>query len=367
MSEREKKPKKKRSRLSQQDVPSYSLEQALRVPKAIFENYAGVPTAPLKVASALNVQPGSGSFRMLCGAAIAYGFTEGGYNVPEIKVTPLCRRILKPLKEGDDYVAKVEALLLPRVINEFLTKYNGSPIPRDDIANNVLEKMGVPIDKAAAVLGFIIESAESLNLITEIKGKKYVDLTIDKHLQDEQPLYDDEENDSNGEEIDDSETDEQTHDEEEFMAREKHEKKLRKVFITHGKNKKFVDPIKKLLAFGELEPVVSVEKQSVSKPVPDKVLDDMRNCGSAIIHVDAETKLIDSETNEHVVLNPNVLIEIGAAMALYKRRFILLVKEGVTLPSNLQGLYEVRYSGNALDGDATIKLLEAINDMKKES
>jgi predicted nucleotide-binding protein len=51
-------------------------------------------------------------------------------------------------------------------------------------------------------------------------------------------------------------------------------------------------------------------------------------------------------------------------MALYGRRFILLVREGVDLPSNLQGLYEVRYKADALDGEATIKLLEAINDIK---
>jgi len=58
------------------------------------------------------------------------------------------------------------------------------------------------------------------------------------------------------------------------------------------------------------------------------------------------------------------LIEIGAAMALYDRRFILLVKSGITLPSNLQGLYEVRYEGDKLDGDATIRLLKAIKDIK---
>jgi predicted nucleotide-binding protein len=47
-----------------------------------------------------------------------------------------------------------------------------------------------------------------------------------------------------------------------------------------------------------------------------------------------------------IAINPNVLMEIGAAMALYERRFILLVRQGVKLPSNLQGLYEVRYSGD---------------------
>jgi len=368
---KQKKPKKPKKRLSQQDVPSYSLEQALRIPKAIYENYAGDPTTPLKVASALNMQPSSGPFRMLCGAAIAYSFTEGGYGAPEIKLTPLCKRVLKPLAEGDDYLAKVEALLTPRVINEFLTKYNGSPIPRDDIAENVLEDMGVPKDKAATVLGFIIESAEALNLITEIKGKKYVDLTVDNVPTVDAPLYDEEDDEGEIEEQEDA-AGIQTEDTPAVSITTHEEKlnsseKLRKVFITHGKNKKFVEPIKKLLSFGELEAVVSVERQSVSKPVPEKVLDDMRNCGSAIIHVEAEKKLIDTDTNEHVLLNPNVLIEIGAAMALYKRRFILLVKEGVTLPSNLQGLYEVRYTGDTLDGDATIKLLEAINEMKKEA
>jgi predicted nucleotide-binding protein len=143
--------------------------------------------------------------------------------------------------------------------------------------------------------------------------------------------------------------------------------RAKRVFVTHGKNKAFVDPIKKLLQFGELEPIVSVERQSVSEPVPEKVMNDMRSCGAAIIHVEGELKLVDAAATEHVVLNPNVLIEIGAAMALYGKRFILLVKEGVNLPSNLQGLYQVRYTGESLDGNVTIKLLEAINELKKRS
>ncbi len=93
---------------------------------------------------------------------------------------------------------------------------------------------------------------------------------------------------------------------------------------------------------------------------------EMRQAGAAIIHVDAERILKDEEGNEHVMLNPNVLIEIGAAMAFYGRRFILLVRDGVKLPSNLQGLYEVRYKGDTLDADATIRLLEAMKDIKNQ-
>src|SRR5258708_24767074 len=119
----------------------------------------------------------------------------------------------------------------------------------------------------------------------------------------------------------------------------------KKVFITNGKNKAFIDPIKKLLAFGELEAVVAAETQTVSKPVPAKVMEAMRSCGAAIIHVEDERHLVDKEAKEHVVLNENVLIEIGGSMALYGERVILVVKEGVVLPSNLHGLYQVRYTG----------------------
>jgi len=61
---------------------------------------------------------------------------------------------------------------------------------------------------------------------------------------------------------------------------------------------------------------------------------------------------------------PRELEAIGAAMALYNRRFILLVERGVTLPSNLQGLYKVYYEGDGLDYDSTTRLLEAFADFK---
>src|SRR5579875_247654 len=65
----------KRTRVVQSDVPRYSLEQALRVPRAIAQEYAGRPTKPVHVANAMGVTHASSRFRMLCGAATAYGLT----------------------------------------------------------------------------------------------------------------------------------------------------------------------------------------------------------------------------------------------------------------------------------------------------
>jgi predicted nucleotide-binding protein len=136
------------------------------------------------------------------------------------------------------------------------------------------------------------------------------------------------------------------------------------VFVSHGSNKKIVEQLKGLLEYGEFEPIVSVERETTSKPVPDKVMEDMRSCGAGVIHVGVEQVLIDKDGEEHPQLNNNVLIEIGAAMALYGENFILLVEEGTKLPSNLQGLYQVRYEGKAIDADVTMKLLKAFKRFK---
>src|SRR5215831_9780890 len=93
--------RRQRSRVSQEDVPSASLEQALRVPRAIAEGYAYKPTRPLNVAGVMSMAPGAGPFRMLTGAAIAYGLTSGGAQAPEISITPLGMRIVRPTTEGD--------------------------------------------------------------------------------------------------------------------------------------------------------------------------------------------------------------------------------------------------------------------------
>ena len=139
-------------------------------------------------------------------------------------------------------------------------------------------------------------------------------------------------------------------------------KRNNRVFITHGKNLKILDQVKDIIAYGKFEPVIAMEHETAAKPVPRKVMGDMRTCRAAVIHVSTEGVLRDGEGNEVPRINENVLIEIGAAMALYGDKFVLLVEEGVNLPSNLQGLYACRYKGDELTGSAVMKLLKACSD-----
>ena len=347
--------------VSQSDVPRYSLLEALKVPRALADQYGKQPAAPLDVAVALDVKPASTNFRYLCGSALAYGLTDGGPKTAQIGLTDLGRRIVAPTEDGDDQTAMREALLKPRVIGEFLGRYSSAKLPSKKIGMNVLETMGVPDDATERTFDLIVSSARSLGLLREIKGDEYVRLdgaapTSENHADDP----------AETEELDDPNESSATPAPEPTTSGAKPDelKTNRKVFITHGKNKKIVDQLKELLTFGEFEPVVSVERDSVSKPVPTKVLDDMRSCSAAVIHVGIEQRLIDSKGEEHGVLNSNVLIEIGAAMMRYGNNFVLLVEDGTTLPSNLQGLYEVRYQGDELDNPSTMKLLKAFNDFK---
>ncbi len=362
----------KRPYLKQSDVPGTSLDEALRLPQAILDHYAGKATPPLHVAKALNMDPRGSQIRLLSGAAIAFGLVDGGAQATAIGLTDLARQVLRPKEEGAELLAKREAVLRPRVFGDFLRRYDGHPLPRPDIAENVLEEMGVPRDKASEVLERIESSAKLVGLVEEIKGKTYVSLHGTTVSREDADL---EARDGEAAAVPDPvplappagrrvEAPVVLPKRTELATAIIDDQRRRRVFITHGKNRDLVDPIKKLLEYGELEPVVAVERQSVSKPVPEKVMDEMRSCGAAIIHVDADRTIVDAEGNQHVLLNPNVLIEIGAAMAFYGRRFILLVREGVKLPSNLQGLFEVRYDGLTLDAAATIRLLEAIKDIK---
>jgi len=354
-----------RTYISQADVPSNSLEKSLRIPKAIADNYGYKPTSALQLAVALDMQPSTGGFRMLTGSAVAYGLTTGGYNANEIAITPLGMRVIRPTVENDDLAAKREALLKPRVIREFLQKYDNAPIPRDDIARNVLADLGVPADRTSDVLKLIVESAGGVGFLRTIKDKTYVDLAGANV-----PV---ESRSTSTESADDEEPNEvvELQRAQPVMAPAprvvtipSEDARLRRVFITHGKNQALIDPVKKLLSFGELVPVTEIENQTVSQPIPTKIMAGMRSCGAAIIHVEDEQHLVDKDGNEQIVINPNVLIEIGAAMALYGDRFILVVRDGVKLPSNLQGLLELRYKGETLDVNETVRLMEAMKDMK---
>lgn len=361
--------KQRSPKIMQTNMPSHSLEDALAVPRAIWDNLAGKPSTPLQVCTALDMSPSSSKFRDLSGAAIAYGLTAGGWNAKSISLEALGKRAVAPTEEGDDICAIREAVMRPGILKRFFEYYDGKKFPKDVIAENMLIEWGVPKDRTSKVLTLIKENGYFAGILVDIKGSPYIDCsgsTGDSQKTEESPAEYFE---------DDEELPQELLDKLDIAPKadvvakpvETNTAKNNKVFISHGKNRAMVENLKELLTFGSFEPVVSMERETTAIPVPEKVFSDMRECYAGIIHIEGERSLIDTEGNTCKMLNENVLIEIGAAIALYGNRIILLCQKGTSLPSNLQGLYRCEYEGDKLDYEATMKLLKTFNGFRRSS
>ena len=135
-----------------------------------------------------------------------------------------------------------------------------------------------------------------------------------------------------------------------------------RVFISHGPNVDIVDQIRTMLDLSGLPYEVVVEQESTAIPVPQKVFDAMRRCDAAVMCVTADSEA-EREDGSYEI-NPNVLIEIGAAFVLYDKRVALVWDHRIPVPSNLQGLYRCEFEGNELSWSVGMKLMTAVNEFK---
>jgi predicted nucleotide-binding protein len=358
-------PTPSRNYFKQSDFPQASLQNAQKLATAIVDNFAGEGGSPPDVALAVGISPTSSGWQVVAGASIAYGLTNGGVNAGKMTITDLGQRLVSPKEEGADIAARREAILKPRLLKEFFEKYRRAKLPGDVIAANVLKGMGVPADRVAEALTIIKENGKYAGIIRDTPTGPFINLdSPGVPAPAASPAS------SVGGEEDETPTAAAALNTPYQTASKPVtvgptiDPKADRVFITHGKQREIVTQIKELLEFGKFEPVVSVERETTAISVPEKVFEDMRSCAAGIIHVGAEGKYLDREGNEHSKLNDNVLIEIGAAMALYGKKMILLVEKGISLPSNLQGLYRCEYEGDKLEYDSTMKLLKTFSQFR---
>jgi predicted nucleotide-binding protein len=351
----------KRSYTKQSDWPKRTLEDAMRIAQAIADQYACQPTKPLLVAQAVGMSPTSSTFRQLSAASSGYGLTHGTAWAKQIGLRPLGQELVGSTDEAGRLSATRQAATAPRLFGAFLKKYNNSKVPRREIACKVLQELGCPEARAKQCFDILMANAKECGLITQVKGADYFNLEAapSTAVGTTEPA-----------EVEEAEGEIAEAEGQGTLPaglRDKPSARSNRVFIGHGGNRQIVDQLKQILTFGKFIPVVAEEHETTSKPVPDKVFDDMRGCFAGIIHVAGEEKLLTANGEERHLLNENVLIEIGGALALYGRNVILLCQKGVALPSNLQGLYRCNYEGEKLDYDATMKLLKAFNDFDRRA
>ena len=314
-----------RNYFKQSEFPLVSLQQAQKIAAAIVDNFAGAGGSPPDVALAIGISPTSSAWWSLAGASIAYGLTAGGVNANTMTITDLGKKLVAPEEEGADITARREAIMKPRLMKEFFEKYRRAKFPNELIGANVLKGQGIPADRVENALQIIKDNGKYAGVIRDTPTGPFINLDSpgvpapaatpalpEDDQRDELPP------DASGAQAGPT-TPKPTPPVAAFDPRTDH------VFISHGKQRAIVTQIKELLEFGKFTPVVSVEREATAISVPEKVFEDMRSCAAGIIHVGGEGKYLDPHGNEHTKLNDNVLIEIGAAMALYGKKIILLV------------------------------------------
>jgi len=355
--------RKDRNYVKQSDFPRVGLSEALRIARAISEHYAKQPTKPLDVAFTLDLTPGAKVFKYLTGASIAYGLTEGGAQADQISLTDLGRRIVAPPTEGYDLVAMREAVLRPRVIKEFLSRYNGSPLPKDNIAYNVLREMGVASGATERALRLIIDNASALGLIKEAKnGRKYVSLDAPAPAEsvvgpvDTLSLDDDETDEEREDDIVDEVAGGQT----EERQRAVKETRPGAIFLGHGKKRGPLEKLQKILDKFKVLHQVAVDQPNLGRPIPDKVKDIMGQCNSAILIFTKDEKFFDAEGNELWRPSENVVYELGAASFAYEDRVVILKEKGITFPTNFSSVGHIEFDEDGIEAKAVDILMELI-------
>ena len=357
----------KRAYFKQADFPQSNLQQAQKIAAAIVDNFAGKEGAPPDIALSIGISPTSSTWPPLTGSAIAYGLTEGGVNASSIKLTSLGRKLVAPENEGDDLAARREAIMKPRILREFFERYRRAKFPSDTIATNVLRSLGIPPERVPSALEILKANGRYAGIIRDTPTGPFVSLDSPGVPA---PMATPALPEHEGEDESSAAAEALAGIPQPSTSLSKgsptpaFDPKISRVFISHGKQKSIVIQIKELLAFGNFDPVISVEREATAIPVPEKVFEDMRSCAAGVIHVGAEGEYLDRDGNKHTKINDNVLIEIGAAMALYGKKVILLVEKGIVLPSNLQGLYRCDFEGDRLDYEATMKLLKTFSQFR---
>jgi predicted nucleotide-binding protein len=142
----------------------------------------------------------------------------------------------------------------------------------------------------------------------------------------------------------------------------KHEKdKLGQgIFIAHGKNKKPLEQLKKILDQFRIPYKVAIDEPNLGRPISGKLREIMKSCNCAILIFTADEEFKDK--NGNVIWRPseNVVYELGATGYLYDNRIVIMKEEAVSFPSNFSDIGYISFEKDQLSAQAMDILKELI-------
>jgi hypothetical protein len=340
--------------------PAFPLEEALAIADAIQDKNAGRPMNRLLIAESIGRKPGSSDYRDLLSASFKYGLTAGTEKARDVELTSLGVRATRPMSPEDKRAALQEAALAPEALGAIYRHYDNAKLPSGTFFQNVLERQfQIPRQHVAECETLLVTNGRFAGILRDVAGAPHVLLGQTEAAEGQAPP--------------------RAVPVPPAAAGAAESVKLSgttpplppplpegvtSVFVAHGKNRKLLDQVKAVVQFGRFTPVVAEERESPAIPVSDKIIEEMHRCQAAIIIVSADEKVTDAGGKDSFAINNNVLIEIGAATILYRKKVVLLWDKRVTVPSNLHGLYRCEFEGDSLDWDAGMRLQRALTEFR---
>jgi len=338
--------------------PRNPLKDALRIPAAIWKENGGQPFDPILLAKCLGTTIRSSSFMTLLTASERYGLTEGGVFAKKIPMTELAGAIVSPTDETVKPSLR-QALLTPKVFEQFYVRYDRKNLPREEVAKAVLEKeIGIPRVDVDACYNVLMQNItdHDLSVTSGDTTLLYLD-NLGKGVAQKAPAAPSGSPEEHEMEI-----------AEELRTEPSSTEKLvqKHIFVAHGKNKKPADQAVKILEEYGIPHIVATEEPNRGRPIGEKVAEEMKKCTAGIFIFTADEKIVDVDGHEAWAPSDNVVYELGAGSVLYGQKIVVFREEGVDFASDFKELGYVTFEKNRLDakGLALMKELAGLGIVK---
>jgi len=154
--------------------PRHSLDQVLRIPRAILDQHAGKACTVKTSASLLGLKSVAGSYQLEVSSAKKYGLLESP-STGNIKPSNLARRILRPQSAAEELDSLREAVLNAPGIANVYSHYRGENLPDEQFFRNTLiDTFRLPQTKTKEFRTVFLQTLKKAKLLEEREGKQRV-------------------------------------------------------------------------------------------------------------------------------------------------------------------------------------------------
>lgn len=349
------------------NFPKTTLQQALDIPNALMRN-GGNPLGAIDLATAIGKSPGSSTIRTLSAASSSYGLTGGGLK-STTTMEAIGQAITSPKSPEEKARSLVAAALNPPAFKAVYEYYKGKKVPEKEfLVNTLVRDFDVAAGKPAETFAEIfLANMEFVGLTRATPGGEW--LTDDPNAA--QIAHTPPSGASGGAVEDDADDapEDTPLDVPQVPAAQQpptppvtpeKRKRPNKLFVGHGRNKKPLEQLTKILRDLGIPYLVAEDEANVGRPISKKVRDTMDQCGAAILIFSADIEHFDKDNNSIWHSSENVSHELGASAVMYDDRVILFKEKDVNLASNFSGIGYIPFEKDRLDAEMSALLRELV-------